>query len=252
MIDLSLLRNLNHLCSSRCERRYFLPSGFSKCYGRRISTVVICVCTSKRPLRNLARNQHLRPQILWTLYFTAEEGSITLDVFNSFGTGGLTGPGRRRTVIGGQGVARSGSNINNGYAGYGSPNVPTSNLNFGMTGGGPVGSGIGGGPAGSLGGIKEDPVRSQHSLSNKPVDAQSMTSMGAKSNPTYGGGVTMPQTAATGVTEASAPLMTGSSGGEPTSEQTYSYRAKALYNCAFHNLSTVFTSPGLLTSSLLN
>lgn len=165
--------------------------------------------------------------ILWTLYFTAEEGSLTLDVLNSLGTGGLTGPGRRRTVIGGQGIARSGSNINNGYAGYGSPNVPTTNLNFGMTGG--VGSGIGGGPAGSLGGIKEDPVHSQHSLSNKPVDAQSMTSMGAKSNPTYGGGVTMPQTAATGITEASAPLMTGSSG-EPPSEQTYSYRAKALYN----------------------
>ena len=34
--------------------------------------------------------------ILWTLYFTSEEDSLMLYVFNSLGTGGLTGPGRRR------------------------------------------------------------------------------------------------------------------------------------------------------------
>lgn len=34
--------------------------------------------------------------ILWTLYFTSEEDSLMLYVFNSMGTGGLTPPGRRR------------------------------------------------------------------------------------------------------------------------------------------------------------
>ncbi|CAL1694079.1 unnamed protein product [Somion occarium] len=34
--------------------------------------------------------------ILWTLYFTSEEDSLMLHVFNSLGTGGLTPPSRRR------------------------------------------------------------------------------------------------------------------------------------------------------------
>jgi SHO1 osmosensor len=34
--------------------------------------------------------------ILWLLYFTSEEDSLLLHIFNSFGTGGLTPPSRRR------------------------------------------------------------------------------------------------------------------------------------------------------------
>lgn len=34
--------------------------------------------------------------ILWALYFTSEEDTLMLHIFNSMGTGGLTGPGRRR------------------------------------------------------------------------------------------------------------------------------------------------------------
>ncbi|KAI0347651.1 hypothetical protein BDW22DRAFT_1349683 [Trametopsis cervina] len=34
--------------------------------------------------------------IVWTLYFTSEEDSLMLHIFNSMGTGGLTPPGRRR------------------------------------------------------------------------------------------------------------------------------------------------------------
>lgn len=155
-------------------------------------------------------------------------------MFNSFGTGGLTGPGRRRTVIGGQGVTRSATNINNGYAGnYGSPNVQPTNMGYGS------GIGIGGGPGGGLGGgigggmgvgggsqaaLKDDAVKSQHSLSNKGQDAQSMTSMGARSAAGVAG-----QGPQTGITEASAPLMTGSSGSEAPGD-AYVYRAKALYN----------------------
>lgn len=135
-------------------------------------------------------------------------------------------------------MTRGASGINNnGYAEYGSPAARTTNMNYGAgsgIGGGP-GGGLGGTPAfnaGSLGGAKEDPVKSVHSL-NRPLDAQSMTSMGNRSA-TGGGGIAGiagggPQTGATGITEASAPLMTGSSG-EPQTE-TYAYRAKALYNC---------------------
>ncbi|KAG8814577.1 Transmembrane osmosensor [Serendipita sp. 399] len=172
--------------------------------------------------------------ILWTLYFSAEEGSITLDLFNSLGTGGLTGPGRRRTIIGGQGVTRSATNMNNNaYEGYGSPHAPSNKIGFGP------GSGIGGGPGGALGGplgggppigggSLSNPVRSQNSLS-RPEDAQSMTSMGARS---AAGGLGPPGSTGappqTANTDVSAPLMTGAS--EPTSEQHYAYRAKALYN----------------------
>ena len=65
--------------------------------------------------------------ILWVLYFTSEEDSVMLYLFNSLGTGGLTPPGRRRR-------ARPQSTIhsmapNNGYAtnygsGIGSHDVP--------------------------------------------------------------------------------------------------------------------------------
>jgi hypothetical protein len=100
--------------------------------------------------------------------------------------------------------------------------------------GGGLGGGVGGFGAASIGG-KDDQVRSTHTLSkaadNQSLNNQSLTSMGNKSG---GGGVAGmagggPQTGATGYTEASAPLMTGSSG-EPQSEP-YAYRAKALYNC---------------------
>lgn len=55
--------------------------------------------------------------ILWTLYFTSEEDSLMLHIFNSMGTGGLTPPGRRRRRT--QSVHNMGGN---GYsAGYSVP-----------------------------------------------------------------------------------------------------------------------------------
>lgn len=38
--------------------------------------------------------------ILWVLYFTSEEDSLTLHIFNSLGTGGLSPPSRRRRTRG--------------------------------------------------------------------------------------------------------------------------------------------------------
>ena len=88
--------------------------------------------------------------ILWTLYFTSEEDSLMLYVFNSLGTGGLTGPGRRRRR------PTSVHNIaGNGYSGeyaaagtMGPSGVAYDAKTNSFTAGGPVlgvGSGIGSG-----------------------------------------------------------------------------------------------------------
>ncbi|KAF9654119.1 hypothetical protein BDM02DRAFT_19079 [Thelephora ganbajun] len=52
--------------------------------------------------------------ILWVLYFTSEEDSLALHVFNSFGTGGLTPPSRRRRSPRGTSVHMN--SPGNGYA----------------------------------------------------------------------------------------------------------------------------------------
>ena len=57
--------------------------------------------------------------LLWTLYFTSEEDSLMLHIFNSMGTGGLTPPGRRRRRT--QSVHNmSGNGYTAGYAAPGS------------------------------------------------------------------------------------------------------------------------------------
>lgn len=63
--------------------------------------------------------------ILWVLYFTSEEDSLTLHIFNSLGTGGLTPPSRRRRGNRAQSVHNMG--VGNGYGvgggGYSSPSA---------------------------------------------------------------------------------------------------------------------------------
>jgi len=55
--------------------------------------------------------------ILWVLYFTSEEDSLMLYVFNSLGTGGLTPPSRRRRTRPQSAMHSMGGN---GYANYAS------------------------------------------------------------------------------------------------------------------------------------
>ena len=55
--------------------------------------------------------------ILWVLYFTSEEDSLVLHIFNLLGTGGLSPPGRRRRARAASSAHDMGGN---GYAtGYG-------------------------------------------------------------------------------------------------------------------------------------
>jgi len=52
--------------------------------------------------------------ILWVLYFTSEDDSLALHIFNSFGTGGLTPPSRRRRSPRGTSIHMN--SPGNGYA----------------------------------------------------------------------------------------------------------------------------------------
>lgn len=65
--------------------------------------------------------------ILWVLYFTSEEDSLALHLFNSLGTGGLSSPSRRRRTRGPSihNVASNGYAANySAGAGIGSQDIP--------------------------------------------------------------------------------------------------------------------------------
>jgi len=166
--------------------------------------------------------------ILWVLYFTSEEDSLTLHIFNSMGTGGLTPPSRRRRT-------RAQSSIHNMAAGNGYV------TNY-ASGGGigshepydvKMGSGMGSPAAG---------LRSQHSFGAGSIDHNRSigggTGAGSIHNtPSGGGGGSIGGGDTNG---PSSPLMAGigaggSGGGSatdaiPQQPDSYSYKAKALYS----------------------
>ncbi|KAA1467805.1 hypothetical protein DENSPDRAFT_877607 [Dentipellis sp. KUC8613] len=167
--------------------------------------------------------------IFWVLYFTSEEDSLMLHIFNSLGTGGLTPPSRRRRTRT-QSVHNMG--VTNGYGGGYSPAAgigPTTydtkmNNNSTFSPGG---------------------IRSQGSLHAGSADGTAPRSMNAPgsgaNSPAIGSMTGLPPSTNAGV---SSPLMSpgnagvGAGGGPPLPEDTssgaggepsYPYRAKALY-----------------------
>ncbi|KIJ65069.1 hypothetical protein HYDPIDRAFT_110965 [Hydnomerulius pinastri MD-312] len=175
--------------------------------------------------------------ILWVLYFTSEEDSLVLHLFNSMGTGGLTPPSRRRRTRG-PSVHNMGTN---GYAanyssggGIGSHDMPYDSA--GKMGGGIGAAGVksqnsfvGGGsldggaprslgPAAGAGSIHSTPNAAPGPLGGPD------NNMGA-SSPLMGPGAA--GVGAGGGLTASA--------GSPTlpeaapEQDSYSYKAKALY-----------------------
>ncbi|KIJ54312.1 hypothetical protein M422DRAFT_25236 [Sphaerobolus stellatus SS14] len=180
--------------------------------------------------------------IIWLIYFTSEENSLFLHLFNSMGTGGLTGPGRngftrRRTTnshtlqngIGG-----------GGYGGGGISSTEYTSANPPMSGG--FGGGIVGGydtkETGGISGMEAPRTGSQRSLGGGNVGSIHSTGTTSQRNP-IGGGPTSPPVSATqqplsgasNVAESAnqeTPLMHGSSIG-PDVDTEYRYRAKALY-----------------------
>lgn len=176
--------------------------------------------------------------ILWLLYFTSEDDSLILYIFNSMGTGGLTPPSRRRR-------ARPQSSMhnmsaNNGYAtgGYVSGGISSKDMAYGNTMSGP---GMGGGGLGPGMGAMSPGVRSQNSFGGgSTVDAATRSLGGAGSihnAPTSAGAASI---TGTDVQGPGSPLMAGvgagAQPGAPLPEQssspgaeTVSYKAKALY-----------------------
>jgi len=194
------------------------------------------------------RSTHVPFQIIWTLYFTAEEGSLTLHIMNTFGTGGLTGPGRRRTVVGGGGIARSPSN---GYIGGvmgAAPYSPPAAQSYGGGGGGFGNMAMG---LGNQAISQEN--KSQHSIappSNRPADARSIGGYSIsgqsgpqtekRGSPTSGVGVGGGGMSGGGPDNPSAALMPmpmpqpNSPPNAPTdagNTEVSQYRARALYAC---------------------
>jgi len=151
--------------------------------------------------------------ILWILYFTSEEDSLMLHIFNSFGTGGLTPPSRRRRR--GTSVHNMGS-PGNGYAApYSSGGV------------GPVGYEAKMGRNGSFHGEGAEPanrsVGGAGSITNAPtsVNAGSIRGDSTVGSPLMGSG-------AAGIGAGGGPP-TGPGETELPAADGFSYKAKALY-----------------------
>ncbi|KAH9858237.1 hypothetical protein C2E23DRAFT_718337 [Lenzites betulinus] len=166
--------------------------------------------------------------ILWVLYFTAEEDSLMLHVFNSLGTGGLTPPSRRRRAT------RTTSMLNmggNGYtAGYAAGGIgPMYDTKMGGSMTGPIGNtgsfrgGSGEGGGRSLG------TGSVNNMGNGggPGSINGNDGSIGPASPLMGSG-------AAGIGAGGGPGAPGSpaAGADASlaSPEGHQYRAKALYN----------------------
>ncbi|KAF8831972.1 hypothetical protein F5051DRAFT_402756 [Lentinula edodes] len=162
--------------------------------------------------------------IVWVLYFTSEEDSLALHIFNSMGTGGLTPPSRRRRTR-----AQSVHNVTNGYGGYasgggiGPHDVPYN---------GKMVSGMGSGTLASPIGMGNTALRSTKSFEPSPDAATRSLGGGSITNVPGGGG---PGSSSGGDNGPSSPLMAGAGASAPQATPTdpavaeYIYKAKALY-----------------------
>ena len=164
--------------------------------------------------------------ILWVLYFTAEEDSLVLHVFNMLGTGGLTPPSRRRRT-------RTQSSLRNAPVGNGY----TSNYSSGGIGSHDFDTKAG---SAGYGSPNANALRNQNSFGG------SLNDTSKPFGSTGGAGSIMDQTV-TGVGSIGAndngphsPLMAGVGAGnsstlsatnEPPPPEAYLYKAKAMYTC---------------------
>lgn len=181
--------------------------------------------------------------IIWALYFTSEEDSLMLHVFNSMGTGGLTPPGRRRrrtqsvhgmggNGYGGVGYAAPGALGPTGYdakpasfnappigsgASFKAPSVDNRSINQNSIG-----------PAGS--------IRGPNSTvgDNAPAGlASPMMGPGAAGVGAGGGPGNLPNVSGGAIASSGGPASpAGSPGpGDTSAKSDYTYRAKAMYPC---------------------
>lgn len=185
--------------------------------------------------------------ILWVLYFTAEADSLTLHVFNSMGTGGLSGPNRRRRTRTQSVMNMPSANGGGGYAG--------SYAGGGISSGDPYEAKMGGGGMGSAGYGSGGPgLRSQNSYPSVRDTAHTANSISAgtgvgsiHNQPAGGAGSIIG-----GGNEPGSPLMSGVGAGNASMQDStttgaagdpYPYKAKALYACELllHHFSKSFS-----------
>lgn len=182
--------------------------------------------------------------ILWVLYFTSDDDSLVLYLFNSLGTGGLTPPSRRRRTRTPSAMMQGANGYPTNYAsGIGSHDNYDSKL-----GGGAYASPN---PAGvrsqnSYGGSLNDAARSiggntggAGSIHNQSIAGGAPLSGGGGGPGSIGGADNGP----------GSPLMAGIGAGNSTAgpgsipeqpQSEYLYKAKALYNCASCPPFTIF------------
>lgn len=173
--------------------------------------------------------------ILWTLYFTSEEDSLMLHIFNSMGTGGLTPPGRRRRRT--QSLHNMGGN---GYtAAYAAPGTmgPTGYDAKPHSFVGPMGSGAS---------LKANSVEAR-SITGASVNQPTgsirgpTSAVGSGDNAVAGLASPAMSSGAAGVGAGGGPIQNVPSGGAPSPVDEsapvpgpgseYVYRAKAMYPC---------------------
>ncbi|KAL5519556.1 SHO1 [Sanghuangporus vaninii] len=163
--------------------------------------------------------------ILWILYFTSEEDSLALHVFNMMGTGGLSPPSRRRRATRGASMHMAGNGYTGSYAGggIGPGDVPydakigsgvgmgmntRSNASLGAPGGGSIGAATRSlGQTGSVSGVQSTANPDTIGASS-PLMGSGNAGIGA------GGGMSSPEHSAIDPTPA---------------PDTQTYKAKALY-----------------------
>ena len=175
--------------------------------------------------------------ILWVLYFTSEEDSLALHIFNMLGTGGLTPPSRRRRT-------RTQSSVHNMQSGNG---YPSSYGGGGISSADGYDTKIGGGIGGGAYGSPTQMLRTQNSFGGSLNDnARSIGGGGAGSihnQPSLGG----PGSIGGADNGPSSPLMAGVGAGNnsnagsnaetqppPQQQEQWLYKAKALYACTSH------------------
>lgn len=189
--------------------------------------------------------------ILWVLYFTSEENSLSLYIFNYFGTGGLSGPGRNGFRPGGRLMAGSpGGNMESGSAAgyssgggvgpaYGSPRMLGGEYDSKDPG---IGSMTGGSERGkvdssqrSVGGGGESVMLNEPgNRGGRAPDPAARSPKGAAS-PVLSQTIVAPASNAGDPQNVSTPLMTsanpGSNSDSASTAEYYLYRARALYAC---------------------
>ncbi|KAI0778621.1 hypothetical protein BD413DRAFT_490013 [Trametes elegans] len=169
--------------------------------------------------------------ILWVLYFTSEEDSLMLHIFNSLGTGGLTPPSRRRRATRTTSMMNMGAN---GYtAGYAAGGIgPMYDTKMGGSMTGPIG-----GTGSFRGGSNEGAPRSLNGTGsvNNVANGGGPGSVGGNDG-SIGPASPLMGSGAAGIGAGGgpgAPGTPGSAGGADSSlspGEAHQYRAKALYN----------------------